>query len=794
MALTERDSAVATLRGVVDDRPCGQAMLLTGAIGTGKTALLHDFVGHAKRSGMTVLTATASRAETSLPLGVLGQLALGTELPVHQGFCEGLLNLGPTVVAVDDIQFVDQESLAALLFLARRLSSAQVSLVLTEWIYPWRHRSWFRTEISSCPSFQRMHLPLLSPTGVDELLQRRAAAADRAHAGRSHSITGGNPLLTVALAEGNLTDGAMATCLQRMDPPLARLAHALAVLPDSMRGHAAEVAGIEPRTATDSMELLAATGFVDSGQLRAPAAVLAAMSPDDLSATHAQAAEVLYRSGATATDVARHLLAADQVRTDWAIDVLREAADHALARDDVAAATGFLDKTRILARDTAQIAVIQSELATAEWRVNPVAALRRLGDQPDQAARYLLWQGKLDQARQLRTTADPDLRRTALWLYGQRRADELCPDGAVSTDFRHAHHVLRTEQLDDSTFTALGHAIVVLLDADQQHLTLPRCDDLISEANRRKAPTWEAAFRSHRADIALRLGDLRTASAHAHAVVRMSGELHHHALLGSALAVAVRAAVACGNLDEAAELLARSLPNEVLKTVGWPRYLHARGHYHLAVGNAARAIDDFTMCGRLARVWQLDDTAGIQWRADLAEAHHQLGEPLRARHWAIKQLARTSDSTPRVIGVSMRAYAAVCELHERVRVLGSATSLLRSAGDRLELSRALTDLSQACYDLGDHSRARRLASMAATEAMAAGAPALLPGHAAAHVSRMLTTAEQRVAALAALGSTNQQIAERLKVTVSTVEQHLTKIYRKLNVSRRTELPSVLRTG
>jgi DNA-binding CsgD family transcriptional regulator len=51
----------------------------------------------------------------------------------------------------------------------------------------------------------------------------------------------------------------------------------------------------------------------------------------------------------------------------------------------------------------------------------------------------------------------------------------------------------------------------------------------------------------------------------------------------------------------------------------------------------------------------------------------------------------------------------------------------------------------------------------------------------------LTDAEQRVAALAAAGNTNRQIAERLFITVSTVEQHLTKIYRKLNLSSRSGL-------
>jgi DNA-binding CsgD family transcriptional regulator len=48
-----------------------------------------------------------------------------------------------------------------------------------------------------------------------------------------------------------------------------------------------------------------------------------------------------------------------------------------------------------------------------------------------------------------------------------------------------------------------------------------------------------------------------------------------------------------------------------------------------------------------------------------------------------------------------------------------------------------------------------------------------------------------VAALAADGYTNRQIARRLNVTVSTVEQHLTRVYRKLRISRRTDLPLAL---
>ncbi|MFE3779535.1 LuxR C-terminal-related transcriptional regulator [Amycolatopsis sp. NPDC059090] len=54
----------------------------------------------------------------------------------------------------------------------------------------------------------------------------------------------------------------------------------------------------------------------------------------------------------------------------------------------------------------------------------------------------------------------------------------------------------------------------------------------------------------------------------------------------------------------------------------------------------------------------------------------------------------------------------------------------------------------------------------------------------------LSAAERRVAELAALGHTNREISQTLYVTVSTVEQHLTKVYRKLGVNSRASLPAM----
>jgi DNA-binding CsgD family transcriptional regulator len=53
----------------------------------------------------------------------------------------------------------------------------------------------------------------------------------------------------------------------------------------------------------------------------------------------------------------------------------------------------------------------------------------------------------------------------------------------------------------------------------------------------------------------------------------------------------------------------------------------------------------------------------------------------------------------------------------------------------------------------------------------------------------LTEAERRVAALAAQGRKNKEIATELYVSVATVEAHLSRVYRKLGVRSRTELAS-----
>jgi DNA-binding NarL/FixJ family response regulator len=58
----------------------------------------------------------------------------------------------------------------------------------------------------------------------------------------------------------------------------------------------------------------------------------------------------------------------------------------------------------------------------------------------------------------------------------------------------------------------------------------------------------------------------------------------------------------------------------------------------------------------------------------------------------------------------------------------------------------------------------------------------------------LTRAERRVAALIAEGMKNREIAQTLYMSVATVEGHLTRIYRKLDLRSRNDLARLVADG
>jgi DNA-binding CsgD family transcriptional regulator len=138
-------------------------------------------------------------------------------------------------------------------------------------------------------------------------------------------------------------------------------------------------------------------------------------------------------------------------------------------------------------------------------------------------------------------------------------------------------------------------------------------------------------------------------------------------------------------------------------------------------------------------------------------------------------------------------------------LLEEATSVLERSPSRRSLMHAQVAYGRALRRAGQRTRATEVLLRALELADAAGAAPLVaeardelrtlglrPRRAARSGPSALTPSEERVARLAAEGLSTPQLANQLYVTTKTVESHLTSVYRKLDVSRRSELRDALR--
>jgi DNA-binding CsgD family transcriptional regulator len=91
-------------------------------------------------------------------------------------------------------------------------------------------------------------------------------------------------------------------------------------------------------------------------------------------------------------------------------------------------------------------------------------------------------------------------------------------------------------------------------------------------------------------------------------------------------------------------------------------------------------------------------------------------------------------------------------------------------------------------ELAQRSGSSLLAEEAHEELVATGAR---PRRILRSGAASLTPSERRIAAMAAEGMSNRDIAQALFVTLRTVEMHLSNAFRKLDVSSRTQLAAAL---
>ena len=210
-----------------------RTVVLSGLRGAGKTAVLDRFLEHCRSvaRGVRVLSATGDEWEAQFPLAGYSQLmvasplrsakdrtpatlpasdSFGTLRPAEvakhaltfQAHLEGLQSHGTVVVAVDDLQHLDAETLHVLVFIMRRLRDKRILFVVT--LDPAQDSFVPAGVLAFFTGHQVSRIPLdpLSPQEVQTLARHRFGidlSATAAHGIVRH--TGGLPQPVVELLD-----------------------------------------------------------------------------------------------------------------------------------------------------------------------------------------------------------------------------------------------------------------------------------------------------------------------------------------------------------------------------------------------------------------------------------------------------------------------------------------------------------------------------------------------------------------------------------------------------------------
>ncbi|WP_461012164.1 AAA family ATPase [Streptomyces capparidis] len=388
------------------------------------------------------------------------------------------------------------------------------------------------------------------------------------------------------------------------------------------------------------------------------------------------------------------------------------------------------------------------------------------------------------------------------------RALTYGPDDAVVAD---AEAALGSMRLTEQTYLSFKSGVAALTICDRLDSAAHWADRALAESRAKNVPTWTAHFSWLRAGVALRKGDLTEARELAESALTHVPPEGWGVVVGGPLADLVQAATEAGDHQTAAAYLDVPVPKAMFQSRFCLPYLFARGRHHAETGWLHAALNDFTVCGASMKAWGFDHPSLLPWRTEAARVHLLLGNRGKAADLAHEHASLIHDRRSRAWGLALRALAAAGDPNQGVGLLTEAVDIFRSCGDRFHLARTLADLGALHQRAGHPDRARAVLRLAARLAGECGAESLLralpsagigpgAGQASAantgrhwaetlpHAASRLSGAERRVAALAARGHTNREISDQLRITVSTVEQHLTRIYRKLDIKRRENLP------
>jgi DNA-binding CsgD family transcriptional regulator len=258
-----------------------------------------------------------------------------------------------------------------------------------------------------------------------------------------------------------------------------------------------------------------------------------------------------------------------------------------------------------------------------------------------------------------------------------------------------------------------------------------------------------------------------------------------------------------GRRDEARRLLERGT---IPRTVPGLVLLVQRGRMRIEEGRLEPGLTDLREAAHRAQQWEIDNPAVSEAGAVLARALHANGAVTEA--W---ELAKHEVSVARAfgaawsLGAALRTAAAVASAEDQHPLLVEAVEVLEHSGATFELAQALVELGAYFVAQEDgKEETREVLRRAADAAFRCSATPLVnraqqllrstgarPRRVALTGAGALTPMERRVAELALAGHANLEIAEMLFVNNKTVEAHLSRVYRKLHIRSRRQLPSSL---
>jgi len=358
--------------------------------------------------------------------------------------------------------------------------------------------------------------------------------------------------------------------------------------------------------------------------------------------------------------------------------------------------------------------------------------------------------------------------------------------------------------------------IDALIRADEFDLALRYCTQTTIEAKRQGLVLLSVLGHTMRSRVYRQCGSLTEAIADARLAVTGAQDAKVHARHFSFVYTTealIRALLHLGDLDAAqAAIEPIGLVGTLPRSWHHACLLHTRGILRMQLGDIEGALADQLECGERLTSWGAPNPAHRSWRSYAAIAHLKLGRKEEALNLASEELELARRwKAPSSLARALLTVGMVTDrggpgalpwLLEAVAAVSRSPARLLSTQVWLELGLTRWRIGQHEAAREDLAQARLLAeqcgvvpvldALAKLPTDAVGPAEPVPARTLPSASVLpLTPHEYRVAGLVAAGNSNDEIAQKLNVSRRAIEFHLTNIYRKLGVRRRTQLSAAL---